>query len=178
MTMPSPCAQRRPTRPDPARHPCGGRGRRRHGQAPGRRRRRPASQGAGRGRAALPPLFTLLAILVPVAGAGPPGSSAACRRPPRSGPSRSDLILDPFFDRGGVDKGLFWHVATSLSRRGAGLFAVGGRRHRARRAGRLQPLGAPRRWTRSSRCCAPCRRWPGCRSAWPPSTRRSRRPCS
>ena len=27
-----------------------------------------------------------------------------------------ELILDPFYDRGGIDKGLFWHVATSLSR--------------------------------------------------------------
>ncbi|KRB41720.1 MAG: nitrate ABC transporter permease [Pseudomonadota bacterium] len=31
-----------------------------------------------------------------------------------------DLILDPFFDNGGVDKGLFWHVTTSLSRVGVG----------------------------------------------------------
>ncbi len=31
-----------------------------------------------------------------------------------------DLILDPFFDRGGVDKGLFWHTLTSLSRVGVG----------------------------------------------------------
>jgi nitrate/nitrite transport system permease protein len=31
-----------------------------------------------------------------------------------------DLIVDPFFDRGGVDKGLFWHVLTSLSRVGVG----------------------------------------------------------
>jgi nitrate/nitrite transport system permease protein len=31
-----------------------------------------------------------------------------------------ELILDPFFDRGGVDKGLFWHIATSLSRVGIG----------------------------------------------------------
>jgi nitrate/nitrite transport system permease protein len=31
-----------------------------------------------------------------------------------------ELILDPFFDRGGVDKGLFWHVMTSLSRVGVG----------------------------------------------------------
>lgn len=31
-----------------------------------------------------------------------------------------ELITDPFFDRGGVDKGLFWHVLTSLSRVGIG----------------------------------------------------------
>jgi nitrate/nitrite transport system permease protein len=27
-----------------------------------------------------------------------------------------ELIVNPFFDRGGVDRGLFWHVLTSLSR--------------------------------------------------------------
>jgi nitrate/nitrite transport system permease protein len=27
-----------------------------------------------------------------------------------------DLIIDPFFDRGGIDKGLFWHLSASLQR--------------------------------------------------------------
>jgi nitrate/nitrite transport system permease protein len=27
-----------------------------------------------------------------------------------------DLIVDPFFDRGGLDKGLFWHLSASLQR--------------------------------------------------------------
>src|SRR5215217_5118687 len=27
-----------------------------------------------------------------------------------------ELIVDPFFDRGGIDKGLFWHLAASLQR--------------------------------------------------------------
>jgi nitrate/nitrite transport system permease protein len=27
-----------------------------------------------------------------------------------------ELILDPFFDRGGIDKGLFWHLSASLKR--------------------------------------------------------------
>lgn len=31
-----------------------------------------------------------------------------------------DLIVHPFFDHGGTDKGLFWHVITSLSRVGFG----------------------------------------------------------
>ncbi|ESQ78343.1 nitrate ABC transporter permease [Asticcacaulis sp. YBE204] len=31
-----------------------------------------------------------------------------------------ELIFNPFYDRGGVDKGLFWHVLTSLSRVGIG----------------------------------------------------------
>jgi len=39
-----------------------------------------------------------------------------------------ELITDPFFDHGGTDKGLFWHVLTSLSRVGIGfsLAAVAG----------------------------------------------------
>ena len=36
----------------------------------------------------------------------------------------SELITDPFFDRGGTDKGLFWHVLTSLSRVGIGFSAA------------------------------------------------------
>ena len=27
-----------------------------------------------------------------------------------------ELIIDPFFDRGGIDKGLFWHLSASLQR--------------------------------------------------------------
>jgi nitrate/nitrite transport system permease protein len=31
-----------------------------------------------------------------------------------------ELIVDPFFDRGGIDKGLFWHLSASLQRVGLG----------------------------------------------------------
>jgi len=31
-----------------------------------------------------------------------------------------ELIVDPFFDRGGLDKGLFWHLSASLQRVAAG----------------------------------------------------------
>ena len=31
-----------------------------------------------------------------------------------------ELIVDPFFDRGGLDKGLFWHLSASLQRVGLG----------------------------------------------------------
>jgi nitrate/nitrite transport system permease protein len=34
-----------------------------------------------------------------------------------------DLIVDPFFDRGGLDKGLFWHLLASLQRVALG-FAI------------------------------------------------------
>lgn len=39
-----------------------------------------------------------------------------------------ELIVDPFFDRGGVDKGLFWHIYSSLKRVAVGfmLAAVSG----------------------------------------------------
>ena len=39
-----------------------------------------------------------------------------------------ELILDPFFDRGGIDKGLFWHLSASLQRVALGysLAAVAG----------------------------------------------------
>jgi len=46
-----------------------------------------------------------------------------CRRagatlPPPSAVLRDtwELIVDPFFDRGGIDKGLFWHLSASLQR--------------------------------------------------------------
>lgn len=39
-----------------------------------------------------------------------------------------ELVLDPFFDHGGIDKGLFWHMSASLQRVALGyaLAAVGG----------------------------------------------------
>ena len=39
-----------------------------------------------------------------------------------------ELIVDPFFDRGGIDKGIFWHLAASLQRVALGyaLAAAGG----------------------------------------------------
>jgi len=46
-----------------------------------------------------------------------------CNRPGATLPPPSrvirdtwELILDPFFDRGGIDKGLFWHLSASLQR--------------------------------------------------------------
>lgn len=63
----------------------------------------------------LPPLLVLLVLgLV---------WQVLCSRPDATLPAPSkvwtdsyDLIVDPFFDRGGLDKGLFWHLAASLSR--------------------------------------------------------------
>jgi nitrate/nitrite transport system permease protein len=43
------------------------------------------------------------------AGAGLPPPSAVFR-------DTWELIADPFYDRGGIDKGLFWHISASLQR--------------------------------------------------------------
>ncbi len=63
----------------------------------------------------LPPLMTL-AILVAV-------WEMLCSTPGASLPAPSaiienswQLIVDPFFDSGGIDKGLFWHLLASLKR--------------------------------------------------------------
>ncbi len=68
--------------------------------------------------AVLPPAVMLLTLLglwqfLAADGTGLPAPSMIWLE-------SKDLILDPFFDNGGVDKGLFWHVATSLSRVGVG----------------------------------------------------------
>jgi nitrate/nitrite transport system permease protein len=62
----------------------------------------------------LPPAVMLVIVLVlwqglTADGTGLPSPSAIWR-------DSKELILNPFFDRGGVDKGLFWHALTSLKR--------------------------------------------------------------
>lgn len=65
--------------------------------------------------AVLPPILTLAALLAvwQIAATTHPGGVPA---PSMVWLESKDLIVDPFFDRGGVDKGLFWHVLTSLKR--------------------------------------------------------------
>ena len=65
--------------------------------------------------AVLPPLITLAALLLLwqiVVGTRTDGVPA----PATIWLESRELILDPFFDRGGVDKGLFWHILTSVKR--------------------------------------------------------------
>ncbi|WP_304189675.1 nitrate ABC transporter permease [Phenylobacterium aquaticum] len=65
--------------------------------------------------ATLPPVLTLLALLGiwQLAASSHPGGVPA---PTVIWQDSRDLILHPFFDHGGTDKGLFWHVLTSLRR--------------------------------------------------------------
>jgi nitrate/nitrite transport system permease protein len=61
----------------------------------------------------LPPLITILVLLtlwqLTSSGSGLPAPFTIWT-------DSKELILHPFYDNGGVDKGLFWHVSTSLSR--------------------------------------------------------------
>lgn len=63
----------------------------------------------------LPPAFTIGALLLvwEIIAANAPGGLPA---PTQIWSDSHDLILHPFFDNGGVDKGLFWHALTSLRR--------------------------------------------------------------
>jgi nitrate/nitrite transport system permease protein len=62
-----------------------------------------------------PPLLVLAALIVlwEVAASGP---GATLPPPSRVWVDARDLIVDPFYDRGGLDKGLFWHLLASLQR--------------------------------------------------------------
>src|SRR3984885_1001215 len=63
----------------------------------------------------VPPLIVLALLLLVW--------ELVCRRagstlppPSRVYKDTKELIFDPFFDRGGIDKGLFWHLSASLQR--------------------------------------------------------------
>ncbi|WP_425106547.1 nitrate ABC transporter permease [Ancylobacter sp.] len=75
----------------------------------------------------VPPLIPLLVLLGvwELLCAGP---DAALPPPSRVLADTWELITDPFYDRGGLDKGLFWHLLASLQRvlLGYSLAAVGG----------------------------------------------------
>ena len=91
----------------------------------------PAARLAAWGRAAagaiLPPTVTvgLLLLLWEIVAVNAPGGLPA---PSQIWSDSRELILHPFFDHGGVDKGLFWHALTSLKRVAIGfsLAAVAG----------------------------------------------------
>lgn len=69
----------------------------------------------GRVAGALPPLVAVAAIigLWELLCAAPDSSLPP---PSRVVSETWELIVDPFYDRGGIDKGLFWHVYASLRR--------------------------------------------------------------
>jgi nitrate/nitrite transport system permease protein len=69
----------------------------------------------------LPPLLAVGAIvgLWEVLCAAP---DASLPPPSRVVSETWELIVDPFFDRGGIDKGLFWHIYASLKRVALGYF--------------------------------------------------------
>jgi nitrate/nitrite transport system permease protein len=82
-------------------------------------------QGAGSSRLRSAAKRHVLAVLPPLVAVGAIIGlwELLCAAPDASLPSPSrvvsetwDLIVHPFYDRGGIDKGLFWHVYASLKR--------------------------------------------------------------
>ena len=75
----------------------------------------------------LPPLLAVGAIVAlwEVLCAAP---DASLPPPSRVVSETWELIIDPFYDRGGIDKGLFWHIYASLKRVALGyvLASIGG----------------------------------------------------
>ena len=67
----------------------------------------------------IPPVVVLaLALIVWEILCG--GAGATLPPPSRVLSETWELIVDPFYDRGGIDKGLFWHMSASLQRVGLG----------------------------------------------------------
>src|SRR5262245_7266625 len=69
----------------------------------------------------LPPLLAIAAIvgLWELLCAAP---DASLPPPSRVISETRELIVSPFYDRGGIDKGLFWHIYASLKRVALGYF--------------------------------------------------------
>jgi nitrate/nitrite transport system permease protein len=63
----------------------------------------------------LPPLLVLLA-LVAIWQIATGGQNSGIPAPSKLVAGSWELISNPFYDRGGLDKGLFWHIAASLQR--------------------------------------------------------------
>jgi nitrate/nitrite transport system permease protein len=74
-----------------------------------------ASHAAGAAARIVPPLVVIaLTLIVWEMLCGRPG--ATLPPPSRVVKDTWELIVDPFYDRGGLDKGLFWHLSASLQR--------------------------------------------------------------
>ncbi|MFV3129361.1 nitrate ABC transporter permease [Niveispirillum sp. KHB5.9] len=62
------------------------------------------------------PLLVALVVLLGIWELACRGAGASLPPPSRVVSDTWELIIDPFFDNGGVDKGLFWHLSASLKR--------------------------------------------------------------
>ncbi|NEW93494.1 nitrate ABC transporter permease [Rhodopseudomonas sp. BR0M22] len=94
-------------------------------------KRRSASRWLGMLRHAavrvVPPLIVVVLLLV-IWELTCRGAGSTLPPPSRVLSDTRDLIVDPFYDHGGIDKGLFWHIYASLKRVALGysLAAVAG----------------------------------------------------
>ncbi len=95
-------------------------------------------------RRARDPALVVIALLTAGVGAGLPPRRLTMPPPSKVFRDTKELIIDPFFDHGGIDKGLFWHLSASLQRVAYGYSLARDRRYRARHAGRPVGLGDAR----------------------------------
>jgi nitrate/nitrite transport system permease protein len=79
----------------------------------------------GIGARALPPLF-MIGILLGIWQLLASSTTSALPPPTKVLSDSWELIADPFYDRGGLDKGLFWHLAASLRRVSLGFSLAAG----------------------------------------------------
>jgi nitrate/nitrite transport system permease protein len=78
-------------------------------------RRAFAAQAKGAASAVLPPVLTIALLLI-VWQIACSSADSSLPTPTKVVSDTWELIIDPFFDRGGLDKGLFWHLFASLQR--------------------------------------------------------------
>ena len=69
----------------------------------------------GIGSHLLPPLV-MVGILLAIWQLLAAGATSTLPPPSKVLGDSWELIVDPFYDRGGLDKGMFWHLAASLRR--------------------------------------------------------------
>jgi nitrate/nitrite transport system permease protein len=74
------------------------------------------------------PLIVMLAILLGIWQLATDRPGASLPSPAKIWSDSHDLIVNPFYDHGGLDKGLFWHLLASLQRVAVGfaLSAIAG----------------------------------------------------
>ena len=130
-----------------------------------------AAPGTAVAASVLPPLV-MLALILGVWQLLCSSPTSSLPPPARVLEESWELIVDPFYrPAAGIDQGLFWHICRQPPARRASAIALAARRrHRARHARSARATGRCAGSIRSSRCCAPCRRSPGCRCRWPPSS--------
>lgn len=84
--------------------------------APTVSRWKPLTDGLGKTAAVILPPVIVLGVILMLWQLAAQGKTDGLPAPSAIWTDSKELILNPFFDRGGIDKGLFWHIVSSLKR--------------------------------------------------------------